>query len=479
MWIYKNKNYPNSLHGEVRTPFFTTYTLPWYDKRKRFKMDSIYFKKWTAEKYEAIEDLYSWNFIIIDTETNGKNLFGESLPFQFSWIKYRNWKEVERFTPFINIWPIPQLILDLTHMEQSNIDSGVDLDTWMYQILEFLKDEEIIFAHNAWFDIAILNNLFVETGIIDKDLLNSDILIRDSMQYFYAIYKHMFNYAITWSSMEFLTNHFFMIERDANRAHQADYDCELLYEVIKRMVSFVDNNKSIIGNKIVDEEKIEKYKNFISQNWKNLKVLNELHDLWTSVCDDYDEYITTKSEIDNMKTAVVDYLLANYGEEYMETYFWNFYVKKNVPFETVKKKYLDSYQKDSLTFVTPVGIIDFFVEVDKKEFTTDIFIKTEVEIIELLNEIVLRVSELSVLQQRINNRLSILKAHIDEYWYTRYGDLEVLREKNTTYMDRTPKVTKIIEDYNAGTINKKDDLLEYRDYNTNLTIQYEGEWLED
>lgn len=470
-------NNPNSEHWETKTSLFTSYTLPWYDKRFRFKMDSIYYKNSLQEKADAVRDLYDGNFTIIDTETNGKNLLWESLPFQFSGIKYRNWVEVERFSPFINIGKIPHEILELTHMEQSFIDWWLDELEGMVAILDFLRGEEIIFAHNAWFDIAILNNLFVKTGLIDDANLGlwDNLLIRDSMQYFYAIYKHMFWYGVTWSSMEFLTNHFFMIPRDADRAHQADYDCELLFEVISKMVKFFNSKYDELEEKIIADEKRKKYYDYVVKYYDDDWVINDMHRLWNEVVDHHDHYLYLKSKVDNIKTAVVDYLINLYGAEYVEAYFKPFYVKKNKPFETVQYAYLGSYQRDNVSFESEFWPVEFFFEVDKREFTTDLYISSESEMVSYLYEIDNLWTELANLQQTINNKLAILKAHNEVSKYKLYGGLEVHRGKTKSYLDRTPNVYAIEKDFKEWKIASMEDLLEYRDYNTNLTVQLEGE----
>jgi len=465
-----------TLHGEVKNALFTSYSLPWFDKRFKFKIDNIYFKKTLLDKIEAIEWIKDWNFVAIDTETNWKNLFWESLPFQFSWIKYENWKEVEKLNIFINVWKIPDVILELTHMDQKDINNWLDPKDAMYQIISFLKWEKVIFAHNAWFDISILNNLLVYTGIIDEEVLFEDILVRDSMQYFYFIYKHIYNCPVTWSSIEFLTKHFFLIDRDPNRAHQADYDCELLKNLLEKFNASIFLNKDYIISKIEEDEKRNEYIKYILKYSYDEKVITDLHNLWDSITDDYNEYLSLKERVDNYKTAIVNYLEKINWSTYSDSIIESFYVKKNIPFQTVKYRYLGSYKKENVVYSTPDWDLSFFLEENKDTFYTDIVIKTQKECLNVIEETTYLIEEMTNIQTKISNKLLIIKAHQEKTWYLNYWTLKAERRIETKYLDRTANHVNIDEDVEKWIVKTIEDLYEYRNYNTNLTIQLVWEW---
>lgn len=458
----------------VQTPFFESYTIPAYDKRFRFKMNGIYTRNTLAGKVDALYDILDWNFTIIDTETNWKNLFWESLPFQFSWIKYRNWVEVDRYVPFINVWVIPDEILELTHTKQKYVDKWISVEDAIVWIIDFLSTEELIFAHNAWFDIAILNNLLVHTDYVNSDILQKDIQIADSMHYFYVLYKHILWVWVTGSSIEFLSNQFFILERDKERAHQADYDCELLMNILKEFAITVDNNREYIEAKVALEAKrLSKEKYILDEdNLRSDNVINALCEIWNSLAEDYEDYLEIKSRVDDYKQGVETYLLKRFWKEYVDTIVWNiFYVKKNARFETAQYQYLKSYTKSSYNVYSGDSKIEFFVEQNKSEIFSSIKISSEKLLLSYLKEISDLVSSMAELQIKMTNKMNLLKAHAKLTWFNRYGDIGILYEEGTQYLDRTPNVYAINRDYNKGLIKDKTDLLEYRDYNTNLTVQ--------
>lgn len=461
-------NYPIKVVEEL---WIISYTQKKYSNPMNlFLLENMYFKN-TLQKINTIKNIvFNWDYVIFDTETNWLNRLWESLPFQIAAIKYRDWERIDNINLIINIWVVDDFILDLTGISQEEINNWIEPIEAIEIFLDFIKDDNYIIWHNAWnFDINILNNLIVSQNY----LLNQNIKIYDSMQMYYSFYKHILQQWITWSSLDYMSKVLFKIDINIEKRHQADYDCELVDYLLKYIKRDFENNIDIIESEIEEFDKIENFKGKIENNIYSENTLKFLKQFWTDINNEfnyYEELLWVSIELQN---AISNYIQEKTWKSYTEYYIWDIYISKNDKFKTIQNKYLSNYQWKVTKFITDKGYeIEFFREHDI--FDTSIVIKNDDELLKAVEKNIELRKKMVESQMFINKRLSILRYHINltKNKFSTYWKLNIEYWYEIKYNNNTPFVENIIKDIKNWTITCYEDMLEERNYNTNLTTTY-------
>lgn len=229
-----------------------SYEIPWYIKDPRFSDKGT---KRMADKTPS-EQVYifnhfidtvanRWNYIIIDTETNGLNNFGESLPFQIAAIAYKDGVAYEELNMYIKDIHVPEDILTLTHTDPEELAKGQSISSAIADLFLFIEkywengELPLLFAHNASFDVSVLNNLYLK-AVVDEGYYIQDlpdhIQVYDTKELFQFYLWNVLGITDLSYSIEYLCNDFFQLPRDDSQAHNALYDCVLLQSLIIALV---------------------------------------------------------------------------------------------------------------------------------------------------------------------------------------------------------------------------------------------------
>lgn len=471
MWIQAPKQYDISEISEID---LISYTQHPFSKNKKFTLDNMYFKK-DKEKFELMEDvLWKWDYIIFDTETSWRNLLWEDIPFQISAIKYRNNIEVDRLNVIMNIWEIPQVVLDLTWFSQELINkTWISLVDGLQKFIKFIQYDKYLIAHNADFDVAILNNALVATDLF----INKDISVLCSMQIYYTVYKHYFKQWVGWSSLDLLWYTLINVNINDEKRHQADFDCEvvkvLLEKISMDILKDYESENSKIIHTIDVSDTVERNIYAVSKNYKDEKIINWLHERWTQISDLFEDYIDNYYLLArDIWDSIIKYFQLKQKEEYPEIIYNNFYIKRNKEFDFVKEEYLESYSSTKIKAFTKKWYeIDFFNN-DFIENDANIYkINSEKELMEYIIEFKRLKTEMVSIQMQISSLLKIIKAHHNSSWYSKYWDLTIIKEKSIWYNQRMPSIKKIESAINKWLIKSKDDLFSRRDSYMNLTVE--------
>lgn len=449
-----------------------------------YTLDNIYFKKTNTEKFNTIYDMVkTGDYVIFDTETNWINNFWESLPFQIAAKRYRKWVVVDQINMIINIGIIPDEILTMTNYQQIDIDNGIDLSTAITKFNQFILWEKYIIAHNATFDVSILNNALVYTNTY----LNRNINMICSMQIYYTLYKHIFELWISWSSLDQLSHILLGINISSDERHQADYDIWLVQELLLKIKLDIDydlsqwDNSKI--NRVINIENsiIEKINQVWWFNYKDKNIISFVHSVWEDINELYNYYHEDLLIPNiNISNAVSNYLERVSWQYYPEIFLRDelneltYYIKKNKPYMVIDKRYAKTWYKTSTVYYTDKWYeISFFKENPYKE--TDIYINNEEELAYYIQIYVENKNNMMKYQMKIQYLMKIIKSHQSKSNFSRYGEiwkwiyLEVIKE--LTINDRTIDVDNIIYDYNKWVIDNINDLYEIKDYNTTLLVE--------
>lgn len=119
-------------------------------------------------------------YIVLDIETTGLSFRTEKIT-EIGAVRVKDGEIVDTFECFDNPEiPIPQKIVEITHITDDMVKDAETIDKVFPKILEFVGDS-IIVAHNASFDVGFLkhnakllgyefNNTYIDTLPLAKDL---------------------------------------------------------------------------------------------------------------------------------------------------------------------------------------------------------------------------------------------------------------------------------------------------------------------
>ena len=119
-------------------------------------------------------------YCVLDLETTGISFRTEKIT-EIGIMKIKNGEVLEEFSSFVNPErPIPQVVVDVTHITDDMVKDAPTIDQILPKALEFIGDSVIV-AHNADFDVGFLKyncsklglkleNTYVDTLRLAKDL---------------------------------------------------------------------------------------------------------------------------------------------------------------------------------------------------------------------------------------------------------------------------------------------------------------------
>lgn len=178
------------------------------------------------EKNVAFDDT---TFVSFDLETTGLSVIHDGIT-EFGAVKIRNGEVIDRMQTFVHPGrDIPIKIVNLTHITNDMVKDAPTAEQLMPEILEFFGDCVIV-AHNAIFDIGFLNATLKRMG---KAPLSNVII--DTLPLARAILKPMKSYRLGHVAKQYRVSY------EDEVAHRADYDAEVLGNVLMMMIHQLKN----------------------------------------------------------------------------------------------------------------------------------------------------------------------------------------------------------------------------------------------
>ncbi len=114
-------------------------------------------------------------YCIVDIETNGNSPVKNQI-IEIGAIKYKNGDILDRFESYVYADYIPQAIVRLTNIEQSDLADAPSLKKVLYDFKLFLNDCVFV-AHNAKFDFSFISTSLKTVGL--DELLNRKLCTVD------------------------------------------------------------------------------------------------------------------------------------------------------------------------------------------------------------------------------------------------------------------------------------------------------------
>ncbi len=114
-------------------------------------------------------------YCIVDIETNGNSPVKNQI-IELGAIKYRNGEIIDRFESYVYADYIPQAIVRLTNIEQSDLADAPSLKKVLHDFKLFLGDDVFV-AHNVKFDFNFISTSLKTVGL--EELLNRKLCTVD------------------------------------------------------------------------------------------------------------------------------------------------------------------------------------------------------------------------------------------------------------------------------------------------------------
>ncbi len=114
-------------------------------------------------------------YCIVDIETNGNSPVKNQI-IEIGAIKYKNGEIIDRFESYVYADYIPQAIVRLTNIEQSDLADAPSLKKVLHDFKLFLGDDVFV-AHNVKFDFHFISTSLKTVGL--EELLNRKLCTVD------------------------------------------------------------------------------------------------------------------------------------------------------------------------------------------------------------------------------------------------------------------------------------------------------------
>lgn len=206
-------------------------------------------------------------YIVLDIETTGLSFRTEKIT-EIGAVKVKDGEIVDTFECFVNPEvPIPQKIVEITHITDDMVKDAETIDKVMPKFLEFIGNLKLV-AHNADFDVGFLKYNAESLGLkMDNEYIDS---LKLSRQLYPEFKKHKLGIIADKLGIK------------VENAHRALDDVKTLVQVFLKMLEKVnDEGPKKRGKK--KEEKKELYKTLPSYHAiilvKDLKGLRNLYEL--------------------------------------------------------------------------------------------------------------------------------------------------------------------------------------------------------
>lgn len=206
-------------------------------------------------------------YIVLDIETTGLSFRTEKIT-EIGAVRVKNNEIVDTFECFVNPEiPIPQKIVEITHITDDMVKDAETIDKVMPKFLEFIGDLKLV-AHNADFDVGFLKYNAEELGLkMDNEYIDSLKLAR---QLYPEFKKHKLGIIADKLGIK------------VENAHRALDDVKTLVQVFLKMLEKSNEEEPKKRGK-KKEEKKELYKTLPSYHAiilvKDLKGLRNLYEL--------------------------------------------------------------------------------------------------------------------------------------------------------------------------------------------------------
>ena len=137
---------------------------------------------------------------------------------------------------------IPPFIANKTNITNEMVKDALPFDKAIDKILEFIGDKVIV-AHNADFDFNFLNEKLEEIG---REPLKNTCL--DTLNLARSVIKNRKYYKLGYIAKQF------NVDYDEDTAHRADYDAEVLADVLVKMLTIIPNWETTTFNQLQNEQ---------------------------------------------------------------------------------------------------------------------------------------------------------------------------------------------------------------------------------
>ena len=206
-------------------------------------------------------------YCVLDLETTGISHFTEKIT-EVGIIKIKDGKIIDTFETFVNPEkPIPQEVVEITHITDDMVKDAETIDKIIPQIIEFIGDSVLV-AHNADFDIGYLKYNFKKYGY---ELNNTYI---DTLRLSKAVFPELKKYKLGVIADS--------LNIKVDVAHRALDDVKTLVAVFNKIIDIAKEQGATIIDDFDDKFKMD-YKKLpsyhiiiIAKNYVGLKNLYKL-----------------------------------------------------------------------------------------------------------------------------------------------------------------------------------------------------------
>ena len=206
-------------------------------------------------------------YCVLDLETTGISHFTEKIT-EVGIIKIKDGKIIDTFETFVNPEkPIPQEVVEITHITDDMVKDAETIDKIIPQIIEFIGDSVLV-AHNADFDIGYLKYNFKKYGY---ELNNTYI---DTLRLSKAVFPDLKKYKLGVIADS--------LNIKVDVAHRALDDVKTLVAVFNKIIDIAKEQGASIIDDFDDKFKMD-YKKLpsyhiiiIAKNYVGLKNLYKL-----------------------------------------------------------------------------------------------------------------------------------------------------------------------------------------------------------
>ena len=208
-------------------------------ERKNNISHTANFKKITLDE---IVDRKLNEYIVFDTETTGLQPYSGDKIIEFSLLKYKDGKLIDKFVSLVNPGcQLPTIIIELTGINDNDLIDKPQMSAYITKIIDFINNGVII-GHNIPFDIDFLkceiNRCNLDTPDLNVEYIDTLDMVKKTI------------YDVDNNKLETLKKYFGI----QTTSHRAEADCETTNEVYKRCLEM------LIEKKIRDEKMAENYK---------------------------------------------------------------------------------------------------------------------------------------------------------------------------------------------------------------------------
>ena len=186
-------------------------------------------------------ELDKTSFVVLDFETTGlSNKYDDII--EFGGVKVEQGMVTNSFQTFIN--PKKKLsafTTNLTGITDRDVMNAPTLEQALFKIKNFIGDSVIV-AHNAEFDIGMLNASLVRIG---QSPLKNPVI--DTLSLARTIYPNLRRYTLGYICNQL------NVDYNEEEAHRADYDAEVTSQAFMHMIHTLDEKFNVTNIKDIDE----------------------------------------------------------------------------------------------------------------------------------------------------------------------------------------------------------------------------------